>query len=314
MISKNLLHTALGLSVFLLLIQSTTHAHYVFVSLSAPVQQTDEADSYKAFYDANKANDVSKAMELAQQYLKDFPNGKYAEYLKTKWIPNTLTKLFNEAYTAKNSDKMISLGNEILATNPDDLNYILPLAQHLVANELNAKPPITTHATEAEAFMRRAVKLLEEGKKPAEGSGWKTNEILTYFYQVLAGIEQKNKHIDNAIAFYGKAQALDPTNSFPYFQTGGIYQQRYIQAAEKYQALPEAERSAATPSTQAQALLKEVNDAADSMLDRWITFLKLTATKNTYGDKRAEIEGVVAEVYKYRHPDSPEKFRELIKP
>ena len=314
MISKNLLHKALGLSVFLLLSHPTAHANHVFINLSANVRQTDEADSYKAFYDANKANDVTKAMELAQQYLKDFPNGKYSEYLKTKWIPNTRTKLFNEAYAAKNSDKMISIGNEILATSPDDLNYILPLAQHLVVNELNAKPPITTHATEAEAFMRRAVKLLEEGKKPAEGSAWKTNEMLNYFYQVLAGIEQKNKNVDNAIAFFTKAQALDPTNAFPFFQTGGIYQQRYIQAAEKYQALPEAERSAATPSAQTQALLKEVNDAADLMLDRWITFLKLTATNNTFGAQRAEVESVIADVYKYRHPDSPEKFRELIKP
>jgi hypothetical protein len=277
-------------------------------------QQSDDADSYKAWYDANAAKDLAKAFELAKKYLKDFPNGKNAAYLHDKWLPNARARLFNQAYIDKNSEAMISLGNEALATDPDNLNFLLALAQHLNVNEVNAKPPITTHAADAEAYTRRAVKLLEEGKKPAEGTDWKVNETLNYFYQILAGIEERNKNQDTALAFYEKAAALDSANAFTYFHAGAIHHARYLKAADKYQALPEADRVAAPPSAATQALLKEVNDTADAVLDRWIKFLKLTATNNTFGPARGEIETVVAELYKYRHPESPEAFRDLIKP
>ena len=313
MTRENLLSKALGLVVLLLLTQ-TAFSNHVIVNLSATAQQADEGDSYKAFYEANAAKDLPKAYELAKKHLQDFPNGKYAEYFKTKYIPNTRAKLFNEAYAAKNTEALLRLGNEALTEDPNDLNFLITLAHHLNVNEVNAKPPITTHATEAEAFTRRATKLLEEGKKPAEGSAWKPNEMLNYFYQVLALIEQKNKKPENALAFYEKAQALDSANSFIYFQTGGIYQNRYAEATKRYDALPQAEKDSATPSAETQALLKEIHDTADATLERWIKFLKLTATNNTYGEKRAEIESVVTDLYKYRHPDSPEGFRELIKP
>jgi hypothetical protein len=282
--------------------------------LFAQIQQLDDADSYKAWYDANAANDLPKAFELAKKYLKDFPNGKNAVYLQSKWLPNARARLFNQAYVDKNTEAMLALGNEELATNPDNLNFLLALARHLNVNEVNAKPPITTHATEAEAYTRHAVKLLEEGKKPAEGTGWNVNETLNYFYQILGGVEERNKNPDVALAFYEKAAALDANNAFTYFHSGAIYQARYIKAAEKYQALPEADRAATPPSAPTAALLKDVNDAADVVLDRWIKFLKLTATNNTFGASRAEVETTVAELYKYRHPESPEGFRELIKP
>jgi hypothetical protein len=301
------LRQALGLVILLLSTQVTTYSSHIFL------QQPDEADSYKAFYEANAAKDLPKAYELAKKHLKDFPTGKYAEYFKTKYIPNTRAILFNQAVAAKNSDAMISLSNEVFAETPDDLNYLLPLAQHFNLNEVNAKPPITTHAKEAEDYTRRAVKLLEAGKRPADTS-FKANEVLKYFYQVLAATEERNKNTDAALALFEKAAALDGTDSFTFLHTGAIYQQKYIKAADKYQALPEADKTAATPSEQTLAIRKELNDAADAMLDRWIKFLKLTATTNPYGKTRAEIEETVSGVYKYRHPESPEGYRELIKP
>jgi hypothetical protein len=42
---------------------------------------------------------------------------------------------------------MISLGNEALTEEPDNLNYVITLALHLITNELNANPPNYTHAT-----------------------------------------------------------------------------------------------------------------------------------------------------------------------
>jgi len=42
----------------------------------------EEADAYKAWYDANAAKDYAKAIPLAKAYIEKFPNGQYAKYLK----------------------------------------------------------------------------------------------------------------------------------------------------------------------------------------------------------------------------------------
>src|ERR1043165_3131632 len=94
----NLLRPAFALAVVLLLIQTAYP-----LSFQDPQATDAEAESYKAFYDANKSKDLAKAFELAKKHLKDFPTGKYAEYFKTKYIPNTRALLFNQAATAKNS-------------------------------------------------------------------------------------------------------------------------------------------------------------------------------------------------------------------
>src|SRR5215204_3966137 len=280
------------------------------------VQQMSQDDldnaAYKLWYEANAANDLPKSFELGKQYLKDFPKGKYADYL-SKWVPNTRGKLFNLAYTSRDSESMIALGSEALATDPDDLNYLLPLAQHLNINEVNARQPNLTHATEAESYTRRAVKLLESGKKPLETAGWKLNETLTYFYQVLGKIEERNNNLDSALEYYEKAAKTDSTNAFSFFSSGRIYQDRYLKAAEKYHAIAPAERNAATPRPHAEAALKEVHETADALIDRWIKFLKLTASNNTYGATRQHVQETVAELYKYRHPETPVAYLELIK-
>ncbi|PYS68213.1 MAG: hypothetical protein DMF69_20885 [Acidobacteria bacterium] len=281
------------------------------------IQQTSQDDpdnaAYKVWYEANAGNDLPKSYELAKTYLQEFPKGKYAVYLN-KWVPNARGKLFNLAYTSKNSEALIALGNEALAADPENINYLLPLAQHLNINEVNARPPNLTHATEAEGYTRRAVKLLESGKKPVEAAGWKLNETLAYFYQVLGGIELRNNNLDSAVEYYEKAGKIDPANAFSFFSSGRIYQDRYLKAVEKYQAIPSEERNAATPRAQVEATLKEVHEAADATLDRWIKFLKLTASNNTYGDTRSRVQETVAELYKYRHPDTPDAYLELIKP
>ena len=275
-------------------------------------QDRDEA-TYRVWYEANATNDLPAAFELGKKYLKEFPHGKYAAYLN-KWLPATRARLFNIAYREQNTQAMISLGNEALLEEPDNLNYVITLALHLITNELNANPPNYTHATEAEAFTRRAVKLIESGKKPANDPQWNRNQTLIYFYQVLGAIEERNKNPAKALEYYEKACRTDPENALSFFYSGRIYQYKYLKAVERYRAIPEAERNAPVPRSQVKAVLEELTDAADATIDRWVTFLKLTAINNTYEATRPQVEKTVAELYKYRHPDSPEGYQELIKP
>ena len=322
MIRKHLIWQTVGFFVLALLPQAANSgraSRYIrdFVIPPTDAEQTSQQDrddaTYQIWYEANAANDLPAAFELGKKYLKEFPHGKYAAYLN-KWVPATRAKLFNKAYGEHNSDAMISLANEALVAEPDNLNYVITLALHLITNELNAKPPDYSHSTEAETFTRRAVKLIESGKKPANDPQWNRSQSLTYFYQVLGGIEERNKNPDKALDYYEKACRTDAENALSFFSSGRIYQDRYLKAVEKYRAIPEAERNAPVPRSQVKALLEELTDAADVTIDRWVMFLKLTAINNTYGATRSQVEKTVAELYKYRHPDSPEGYQELIKP
>jgi len=322
MILKHLIWQTVGFFVLALLPQAANSARASlyspdFVIHHTDAEQTSQQDrddaTYQVWYEANAANDLPAAFELGKKYLKEFPHGKYAAYLN-KWVPGTRAKLFNIACRERNTDAMISLGNEALVAEPDNLNYMITLALHLITDELNAKPPDYTHATEAETFTRRAVKLIESGKKPANDPQWNRNQSLTYFYQVLGGIEEGKKNPEKALEFYEKACRTDAENALSFFSSGRIYQDRYLKAVERYRAIPEAERNAPVPRSQVKAVLEELTDAADATIDRWVMFLKLTAINNTYGATRSQVERAVAELYKYRHPDSPEGYQALIKP
>src|SRR5262249_123240 len=63
---------------------------------------------------------------------------------------------------------------------------------------------------------------------------------------------------------------------------------------------------------QAKAILDEVNREADAVIDCWARFMGLTATNNPYGTTRNDIGKALTELYKYRHPDSPDGLQKLI--
>jgi hypothetical protein len=58
--------------------------------------------------------------------------------------------------------------------------------------------------------------------------------------------------------------------------------------------------------------LDEVNAQADAVIDCWARFLGLTAKNNTYGATRDQVFKAATDLYKYRHPDSPDGLQKLI--
>ena len=100
-----------------------------------------------------------------------------------------------------------------------------------------------------------------------------------------------------------------PRISWP---AASIHQDRYLKAVEKYQAMPEAEKTAPEPKPEVKAALEDVNKTADAVIDCWARFLGMTATKNDFGPVRGQVEKALAELYTYRHPESPDGLQKLI--
>ena len=288
----------------------------------------EEAAAYKLWFDANGAKDYPKAMELAKAYLEKFPSGKYADYLKNKWIPSLNPFFFNKAVESKSVPEIIRIGKEVLAKDPDNLDYLSALVVQIRTLELFANPPNFAHAAEAAEFAERAIKLIEAGKTPtgADPAKFNKNVTLAYLHQTLAVIYDHDKNLDKALAEYEKAAALEPSNAAFFFHCGRIHNDRYAAAAQKYDAaqkkadaIPEADRKAADPKPEVKAALEEaksalaeVNGQADAVINCWARFLGLTVEKNPWGPTRAQIEKAFTDLYKYRHNDSIEGMQKLI--
>lgn len=298
---------------------------------AGPVAQDptpEEAAAYKAWFEANNAKDFPKAMELAKAYLEKFPTGKYADYLKNKWIPGMNPFFFNKAVESKNVAEIIRIGKEVLAHDPDNLDYLTALVVQIRTLELFATPANFAHAAEATDFAGRAIRLIEAGKTPtgADPQKFNKNVTLAYLHQTLAVIYDHDKNVDKALAEYESAAVLEPANAAYFFHCGRIHNDRYAANAQKYDAaqkkvdaIPEAERKAADPKPEVKAALDEakaalaaVNGQADAVINCWARFLGLTVEKNPWGATRAQIEKAFTDLYKYRHNDSTEGMQKLI--
>ncbi|HYM00249.1 MAG TPA: hypothetical protein VEZ90_14950 [Blastocatellia bacterium] len=278
-------------------------------------QDKAENDAYKAWYDVQK--NIPQALPLAKAYLEKFPNGANAKYLKG-WVVSARASMFNEAYKAKNIDDMIKIGNEALAEDPGNLDYIYLIYSTINQTELHAAKPNLAHADQEIDFINRAMKLINDGKIPSwiPKDKWDKNSTLSYLYYDLGFIADNRKELDKALDFYKQSYAADPKNAYSYFAAGTIYQAKYVAAFQKYQAIPDADKNPPDASTpvkpEVKAALDEVNKAADNVIDVWAHFLALTATNNTFGPVRDKVQQSVEGLYKYRHADSLDGLQKLI--
>lgn len=290
-------------------------------------QKEAEAAAYKLWYDANAAKDYPKAMELAKAYLEKFPSGGYVGYLKDKWIPQMRGYFFKKAADEKNVAEVIRIGKEVLAADPDNLDYLSALVVQIRSNELFATPANFAHAAEASDFAQHAIRLIEAGKTPSGSDPAKFNKNVTlaYMHQTLAVIYDHEKSVDKALAEYEKAGMLEPTNPAYSFHCGRIHNDKYAAAATKYEAaqkkveaIPDADRSAAEPKPEvkgaldeSKAALADVNAQADAVITCWARFLGLTVDKKEW-DIRPRIQQAFTELYKFRHNGSTDGMDKLI--
>jgi len=304
---------ALTFSIALLMPLASTKA-----MTAGPVAQDaakEEADAYGAWYAAYKAqpSDPAKILELGKAFVQKFPSSKYADFIK-KDFAREYGILFNQAVQAKNTAEIIRIGKEVLATDPENLDYLIALSIQTRQNELFATPANFAHSADAADFTERAIRLMEGGKVPA-GAGDKFNKNVTlgYMHQTLAVIAEHDKNADKTLAEYEKASALDAANPTYFFHCGRLHNDKYAAAAQKYQAIPEADRDAAEPKPEVKAALEELNKQADAVITCWARFLGLTAGKAEWpAETRGKIEKALTDLYKYRHPDSTDGLQKLI--
>ena len=275
--------------------------------LSEPSFQGDEGADYKAWYDANGAKDFEKAYDLAKAFVAKYPSSANTTYLKG-WIPATRGQLFNTALGAKDVTKMLVYGNEALAEDATNVDYLYLLSVAIYNFEMAQNN--FGHSSEEIDFNQRLIKQIEAGKVPAnfaKDPNWKKEAFLGALYQQLGVIMDKKGDTEGAIVSYQKSAALDPKNSYNYLQIGVLtYRTKYKTAADKLAAFPPEKRNAPEPDAEVKAVLDEVNKQTDVVIEAWAHYMAVDAKPE------ASVKSGLTELYKFRHPDMPDGLQKLI--
>jgi tetratricopeptide (TPR) repeat protein len=269
----------------------------------------EEALAYHAWFAANQQQQTAKAVQAAEAYLKQFPNGEYAEFL-SKWVAPAQMGLLNDAIKAGRVDEMLEVGNQILAKEPDNLNVLYALAFQLRRRELLAKPRSYAHAAQAVDLSKRAIAMVESGQTLAGVQNFNKDGTLAWLYQNLAMVAGKDGASDKAIQLYERSTALAPQDPAiagrNLLEVLSWRQATYTAAANAYNALPDEERNAAEPSPEVAAARAKVQAEADTLIDVAASFVALAEVKGLPQATRDKVYGVLESVYKSRNPDDAE--------
>jgi tetratricopeptide (TPR) repeat protein len=278
----------------------------VFLSVApAPAAaqvSAEEAVAYASWQAASTAGDVAKATEIAQQYLKQFPTGQYADYLK-KWVAQGQMTALDAAAKEKRTADVLTIGNGILANDAQNLSVIYTMAL-AVRGEMMARPPVYTNAAVGTETAKKGIALLESGKTL---SGVDKNATLAWMTQMLALNAQKAGSADEAVKLFEKSTSYAPKDKAivapNLVSTLALHQAAYSEAARAYNAIPETDRSAAEPSAAVKAAREKINTEADDVIDvaaRFVAFGKANGLPAATVDK---INQTLESVYKVRFPE-----------
>jgi len=262
--------------------------------------------AYNAWYAASQAQDTAKALEAAEAYLKNFPQGQYADFLQ-KWLGPVQLQLLNEAIKGGQVDQMLQVGDKILASDPENLNVLYALAFQLRGRELLGSPRNFEHADKAVEYSSKAVKLIESGKTLAGVDNFDKNGTLAWLYQIQALVAEEKGEKAKAVELYDKSTALDPTSAQVagrnLLQVLAMRQSEYADAANAYNALPDEARSAAEPTPEVTEARAKVDADADALIDVAARFVAFADAQGLPQGTRDKVYGVLESVYKSRHPD-----------
>jgi hypothetical protein len=264
----------------------------------------DEGAAYRVWHDASQAGDNAKAIAAAKEYLAKYPTGQYGDFMK-KWLGTAQMAALDAALKAKNTTEMLAAGNDILASDPENINVVYAMASQVRA-EMLGRPPVFTNAAAGVDLAKKGIALIEAGKAPAVPN-FDKNATLGWMTQMLALSEQKAGNAEAAIQLFEKSTAYAPndkTIAAPnLYAMLALHQAAYSETVKAYNAVPEAERTAAEPSAAAKAAREKVNAAADRVIDvaaRFVAFGKANGLPPATIDR---VNQSLTAAYKTRFPE-----------
>jgi hypothetical protein len=276
------------------------------VPVAAQEVVQDEGAAYRAWHEASQAGDSAKAMAAAKAYLEKYPTGQYGDFIK-KWLGTAQMTALDASIKEKRTADMISVGREILAADPENLNVLYALAFNIRRNELLASPPSFANAPAAVEFSKKAISLVESGKTLVGVQSFDKNATLAWLTQILAVIEAKNGTAAEAIKLYEKSTSFAPGDPAiagqNLLRVFTLRQTAYADAVKAYNAFPEADRGAAEPKPEVKAAREALNAEADALIDSAAGFVAFASAKGLAPAMKDRVNQALEAVYKVRFPE-----------
>jgi tetratricopeptide (TPR) repeat protein len=275
----------------------------------APAEAQDvspeEATAYAGWQAASQGGDAAKAMEAAQAYLKQYPSGQYADYLK-KWVTQSQMAPLDAAIKEKRTADMLTIGNAILAGDPENLNVVYAMAAQIRA-EMLARPPVFTNAAAGVELAKKGIALVESGKTLAGLAAFDKDATLAWMTQMLALQEQKAGNGEEAIKLFEKSTSYAPKDKViaapNIFAVFNLHYAGYAEAAKAFNALPEAERGAAEPTPAVKAARETLNAEADHVIEVAARFVAFGRANGLPAATIDRVNQTLEAVYKVRFPE-----------
>jgi hypothetical protein len=281
-------------------------------SLSGPMTAAaqdaapDEAAAYRAFHEASQGTDTAAALAAAKAYLDKFPSGQYADAIK-KWQDQARLTQLDAAIKDKRTADMITIGKEILAADPENLNVIYALAFNIRRNELLASPPVYTNADAAVELANKGIGLIDAGKTLTGVASFDKEATLGWMKQILAMNAAKAGNAAEAIKLYEQSTAHAPGDTQiagrNLFAVVTLRQSKYGEAAKAFNALPDADKTAAEPKPEVKAAKEALNSEADALIDAAAGFVAFGRSKGMPPATVDRVNQLLETVYKGRFPE-----------
>jgi tetratricopeptide (TPR) repeat protein len=280
------------------------------ISLSGPLAAAqdaavDEGAAYRAFHEASAGTDTAAALATAKAYLDKYPTGQYAEAIR-KWQDSARLGQLDTAIKDKRTADMLTIGKEILAADPDNLNVIYALAFNIRRNELIAAPPLYTNAPAAVELANKGIALVESGKTLTGVPNFDKGATLAWMTQILAINAGKTGNAADAIKLYEKSTSFapsDPLVARNLLAVVTLRQSKYGEAAKAYNALPDTDRGAAEPTPEVKAAKDALNVEADALIDAAAGFVAYGRSKGLPPATVDRVNQLLETVYKGRFPE-----------
>ena len=304
---------------FALIASMATIAISVAGQTPAPAQAggcTEEAKiaTYTEFT-TNRQSDPAKAYQAAKKYLGcSQGEDQYTAYLN-KWVAayeKEVRKLQMGAmlYNEKKYAEALTLGKEIVATEPENLRVIIDLGygSYLAAATLKQD----SFNADALTYARKAIQLVESGKTPAKWEPFKgKDDTLAYLYDVVGRLSLKDNPDAALSSFIKKAQFETDLKKDPwtyYFIAAAYENGPYAKLSADYKTRFEGKDE--TPES--KLALENINQVIDRMIDAYARAVALAGNDAKYTAPKKEWMDGLSTWYKYRHNQSDAGLTELI--
>lgn len=290
---------------------------YTYIAAGDGTGKTGQYSDYAYGIAGTTEKDPKKLLGNARTYLQKFPTGKYADYIQ-KSVPGLRYTAFSATLKEMKYNDAVLIANEAFAANENEFLYAYLLSD-TAYRDLLANGARSQFVGKADAWADRAIKYIEGGQVPtgADAKKWeadkpgtlsllyKTEGLSKYFATAQSNPKAADAY-DAARDLLNKALTSNEKDAVTHFFVGQLCDAQNVIYSAVYDALPDDQKAADAGT----AAIAKVNEASDCVITH---YLRVTAYSGTNKALADTVKPRLVDLWKYRHPDTPDAWMDEVK-